>query len=1199
MANFKKLFLSAAMLIGIGVVSGSLTTQAVDTPQEPSTPAELTENFTLVQDFDYSADGIGTIGGNNSYGVVSVAPGTNLVENPITLVQESNMDAIQLSAERVDSSQANNSLAVTFRSKEANLYSSEENKNCVIKIRFKTENQGGNAIDFCLMFKANTLGEKQTADGRYQFRMKAGTTKTLEQGRYPTNGEASWTKVDNATGKIAENQWRELTFVLEDNGSLDAERNSPDKMYYYLDGEFLGERNFAKNDDYNGTLSSFYYFVPAASTAYKRITKIDSIKVGPYNGAVATAPNITEVKKDIPFSLEPTLTTDDADHLQSISGYNINFSLNEIDLTTRTENGAIIYSSSEKDILKYENGKYIALELVENLKATYTFKDKTINSVSVTFKVVENEEPILVDSIASHPMVKNDTLTISKGESYDLSSIFQATPSTAANTGLSYSLVEDNGVLDSSDLADSILTTLKTGEAKIKIAALDASGVERTITVKVVNGAYDSLNNYTVNDTWTEAEQTINGYTIKGYGSKTFAQAGVVEDAVFGTALVIRGNGGANSSGSHLDKHISLTELGANKDIKLTGWIKLSPEAAAKASSPSVDIKLCTWKTVQGGYSYGNEDTAYGFKLKNSDKTKLVNGWVYFETDVINLDTNAINGGWEGIKIELALWNGEEGIDAYFTHLALVEVDGVKTVGWDITNSNNVAIDSSKELTLQAGSEFKINAVAVPSAGSVVATFSSSDETIATVNAEGLVTILDKVGKVTITVAVGNETKSLTINVVKTAQSITMESSTIEIILNKFDARRAIYDITVTPADATSELEVAVANDAICNASIVGKKLYITNPALGTTTLTISAKDNPEVKLVLTIIVKDYNVTYNVNGHGETPTPLTNVVALPTELPELTAEGFVFGGWYTDANCTVKAVAGATLTEDVTLYAKWVVKEADKFTVTYDLQGHGASLQPVVNVTTLPTELPIPTATGFKFGGWYTNADCTIKAVAGSTISEDTTLYAKWIQAFTITFNVQGHGIAPAVLNNVTAIPAELPVLTAEGYVFGGWYTDANCTTKVVEGTELNGNITLYAKWTEKVEESFTITFNNKGHGTTPDAVKGSKLPDNLPVLSELGWTFEGWYLDENCTTEAKAGQSITADTTLYAKWTEKAVTPPTPTTPEEPTGLSAGAIAGIIIGVVAALGVAGGLTFYFLKKKQTPKQEVKKDDKE
>ncbi|MDE7106058.1 MAG: InlB B-repeat-containing protein [Anaeroplasmataceae bacterium] len=144
----------------------------------------------------------------------------------------------------------------------------------------------------------------------------------------------------------------------------------------------------------------------------------------------------------------------------------------------------------------------------------------------------------------------------------------------------------------------------------------------------------------------------------------------------------------------------------------------------------------------------------------------------------------------------------------------------------------------------------------------------------------------------------------------------------------------------------------------------------------------------------------------------------------------------------------------------------------------------------------------------------------------------------------------------------------------------------------------MTANTTLYAKWTQEVETTYTITYNVQGHGTAPASVTGTKLPDTLPVLSASGYTFGGWYLDANCTQAAQAGAAITEDTTLYAKWTEKQAVTPTPETPEK-TGLSGGAIAGIVIGVLAALGLAGGLAFFFIKKNQTPKAAEEKKEEE
>jgi len=65
-----------------------------------------------------------------------------------------------------------------------------------------------------------------------------------------------------------------------------------------------------------------------------------------------------------------------------------------------------------------------------------------------------------------------------------------------------------------------------------------------------------------------------------------------------------------------------------------------------------------------------------------------------------------------------------------------------------------------------------------------------------------------------------------------------------------------------------------------------------------------------------------FSITFEENG-GTPVTDLTEQTALPDLLPTPTKANNVFAGWYLDSSFTQKAVAGATIESNVTLYAKW------------------------------------------------------------------------------------------------------------------------------------------------------------------------------------------------------------------------------------------------------------------------------------
>ena len=106
------------------------------------------------------------------------------------------------------------------------------------------------------------------------------------------------------------------------------------------------------------------------------------------------------------------------------------------------------------------------------------------------------------------------------------------------------------------------------------------------------------------------------------------------------------------------------------------------------------------------------------------------------------------------------------------------------------------------------------------------------------------------------------------------------------------------------------------------------------------------------------------------------------------------------------------------------------------------------------------------------------------------------------------------------------------------------WTNVAAGSHTIGRGASGNQAVIFEVKVVEAITQetgTYTVTYNNNGHGTAQDAVPGSTaLPDELPELSETGYIFDGWYYDNNTfENEANAGDAISTNTTLYAKWSK------------------------------------------------------------
>nr|WP_293301508.1 InlB B-repeat-containing protein [Allomuricauda sp.] len=184
-----------------------------------------------------------------------------------------------------------------------------------------------------------------------------------------------------------------------------------------------------------------------------------------------------------------------------------------------------------------------------------------------------------------------------------------------------------------------------------------------------------------------------------------------------------------------------------------------------------------------------------------------------------------------------------------------------------------------------------------------------------------------------------------------------------------------------------------------------------------------------------------------------------------TEPEDPTREGFSFGGWYTDADFSGEAFDFETpITTDEKLYAKWE-ENITSHTVIFDTGGGSAVSGQEIEDGGTATEPEDPTRDGFSFGGWYTDDTYGAAFAFSTAISEDTELYAKWLDIYTVIFDTGGGSAVDGqeVVDGRAATEPEDP--TRDGFSFGGWYTDDTYGTAFAFSTAISEDTELYAKW--------------------------------------------------------------------------------------------------------------------------------------
>ena len=262
-------------------------------------------------------------------------------------------------------------------------------------------------------------------------------------------------------------------------------------------------------------------------------------------------------------------------------------------------------------------------------------------------------------------------------------------------------------------------------------------------------------------------------------------------------------------------------------------------------------------------------------------------------------------------------------------------------------------------------------------------------------------------------------------------------------------------------------------------------------------------------------------VTFNVGDGSKVDSQTLAYNSMVTKPKNPTLSGYIFDGWFVDEEYTEQFDFTTTVIKDITLYGKWTRIE---FTVTFVTNGG----TPVADTSTsildgYKIKEPTTVKQYYTLDGWYKDVDLTQKFYFESEITENITLYAKWIPVRSTVILVDADGVSPVydelgfvisacntdINSNFTISP---PTPYKDGHTFVGWYLNGKPIdlSTYSQFTPRESEYILVAKWSIN---SYDIVYTIDGAEYKTTTYKfGDKI--KYPEVDIEGHTFSGWKCD-------------------------------------------------------------------------------------